>query len=1449
MFVYRSTEFQEEVEELGLGEAVDKLTEWIERDVHTQAELVGRLDPIVPYWKERSGKDRMVGVVRTIDGTDVFCWLAAFQRKDPDYESLCDDPREWGAKNLEPRATVTEVGAWLRRTRARLGREAAARQQAPRLPDTFDRWLTPATSQLPGWEEDDVLVFESPLWNRRIGQQQYRDYWTDFYNTIERSLEEWNQATDVADGVATIAPTGNGNDTDPHIVVARLRLKEPAADVLFLVAPFLNRPTPDQIDETVQDTAPNLQELVGASKNGGLVQDDVARLATRTYPALLLADRDAWRDLEFHEDEGSLALSLEEEALLEDVYTLGTDRGLPLFINGRAGSGKSTMLTYLFAGYCFATQAHQLPGVPLYLTYNDELLGLARENVKALLRAACTKHATLTGDTATADRVRPEDIDPWFASFRQFLLARIPDNVRERFRRDRHITFHFFKEAFLSGDGRLPPLRMPETHRWSPELCWYVIRTLIKGYQSGQPMTPEDYAEIPRRDRVIDHETFAEIFNTVWARWYEKHTREGEFWDDQDLVAAALDSWDPSMDGDTRITAVFCDEAQDFTRQEIRFLLRLSMFSRFDLRNRYVGALPFAFAGDPLQTLNPTGFRWASVQAAFHDELLAPLQGSAQVDLTMTELANNYRSCKPIVELVNSIQLWRCTLFGLTAVHPQRAWDDRDATVPRKFLLGRNLEPSDLDQVARATTILLPCEEGQELEFVESDPELRRLAAFKEDIDEGRRPKNVYSAILAKGLDFDRVILYKFGDHAPDGLWQHQQEQTRGRFRAEYFLNKLYVGASRARTHLFIIDTSVGDETLWGRWETDAHVGELLESYEGGERWRDLIRPLPLAPPASAEEMVEDDPRALAEHLETSGRHSREPEYLRSAAGYYEILEDSGAAERCLALALKFEGRLLEAGRRFAGCGLNDEAWDCFWDARDWNELSTWFEHADARSREKHQASHSLVRFLAEEHSTPELLLEVCAQAAQRVEDGDSLQWLEDVWTDIAPTVAARVEQATTELDQDGLEQLATHLATLGHAGFTSVWNEVGACYFAADDLARAARAWETASSTDHTDYFLAKAAITPAPAKLRYLARARAPERIVEAWNQADRPREREWMAHVAPALERLGDHAGACGAFLALGDPSAALRAFERVSPLDEHFTDYLGRLTRLLATVDTLDDDTAPVRALAQLLRRCRRNVQVPELLDFANTALTKIAESSLATTGPAELPSAPVGMASLIQLVTTTDGWEEHVDPLLVGAALEIVGIHVDALRFYEGFIDHPEIGSRARHRWLAVKQLQLEHERQSRGHAEAAERIRRQRAKRAHDWGFREADSFPRLPQLPSSSPADRETDEQEEEKAPSSQPRRVVGSLEFLISKDERTVGIIDQDSAMATQVDVNTRTVHLRDGPKTADGASVSFPFGDDYVITISFDDRQITVANEADDIHDDWTFSDRAP
>lgn len=82
----------------------------------------------------------------------------------------------------------------------------------------------------------------------------------------------------------------------------------------------------------------------------GLAEEELRKFSLRTYPEFVVSDEGLWVTLETAGKDANLSLSPEELGLLHTLLTPGEVRNpYPLFINGRPGSGKTTILHYLFA--------------------------------------------------------------------------------------------------------------------------------------------------------------------------------------------------------------------------------------------------------------------------------------------------------------------------------------------------------------------------------------------------------------------------------------------------------------------------------------------------------------------------------------------------------------------------------------------------------------------------------------------------------------------------------------------------------------------------------------------------------------------------------------------------------------------------------------------------------------------------------------------------------------------------------------------------------------------------------------------------------------------------------------------------------------------------------------------------------------------------------------------
>jgi hypothetical protein len=198
-------------------------------------------------------------------------------------------------------------------------------------------------------EHYDEIVLESADWVDRMRQPAYLPWRATIYALVERAC-----SPDVIGDHLSDAP---GN--------VRILFNRTADGTrLILIAPILKQ------DES--------QEGQLRQRNHDLLTADggtpILRKARRAYPWLVLADPTIWLRIQ-ESAAANLALSPEETGVLQTVLESRTDHarsGFPIFINGRPGSGKSTVLQYMFAALARSWHAQLSKGnlpPPVYIIW------------------------------------------------------------------------------------------------------------------------------------------------------------------------------------------------------------------------------------------------------------------------------------------------------------------------------------------------------------------------------------------------------------------------------------------------------------------------------------------------------------------------------------------------------------------------------------------------------------------------------------------------------------------------------------------------------------------------------------------------------------------------------------------------------------------------------------------------------------------------------------------------------------------------------------------------------------------------------------------------------------------------------------------------------------------------------------------------------------------------
>jgi len=1269
MWVYETEHFRELVEEYGLRNQVDQQNHRIasQSSRHSVRELFGKHSGYSKQHAEVNNRDlRILGkVVRVPEVNDeVFVWFNVFEKTEHRYEDFERLPDSIKQKSFKMDDLVT----WYREHEA----VQIAHSKPDNLPDSMYEWLRfPLRNALVASSDgQELFVFESEYWVKnilRIGRNDMNSFRRTVEKIVQLAETDRDYGTEGKYTICAVNDDGSG-------AVAFRRVD---ASNLLLLAPL----------KSIRNVSPEDIPLPGK---------EWRKSARRGYPAYVSLDSEMWIDIQ-DESRANLALSPEEEKLLARIAGRGSNEpALPLFINGSAGSGKSTMLAYVFAAMCRfreeSKESSEIDGRPLFITYSDALVDEARRMTDRLLAKNVMLQQSLSFST-----------EELFKDWRSFLVSMLPDDQRKRFRDDHRVGFHQFKLAFNGTNDRLKAFTGKRPNSISAELAWYVIRSLIKGSApaGAVDLSPDEYKDLNNKDRVVDDATFESIHKNIYQAWYGPALRDGDLWDDQDLVSQVLASPE-ALVSDDGIVALVIDEAQDFTRRELSLIARASMFGRYAMRPYESVALPILFAGDPMQSLSPTGFRWDAVKAAIYEELQSICDNAPQPQFE--HLSNNYRSTSQIVGFANAIQLLRAERFKIQDLKLQRAWDDlNDSVRPRKFILGGpDLSEENFIETASQTVIIVPCEEGGEVHYVKNDPTLRKMFP---DVSDADPAGNVYSAAGAKGLEFERVILYKFGEMSPPSDNKAERERD---LVGEYFFNKLYVATTRATKFLIIIDSEEGDEKLWSGIDYDT-IAMLLRGLPDERRQAYGLEPstrkpdeadIQFAEVTGLEESIggiddqtllrEENPLRYAESIQSHAIEMRNPLMLRQAKSFFRQLNYPERASLCEAYALKFEGDRRGAAAEFVAAGSMQEAFDCYWAEGEFAILAGDGTRNFAGVPMTAVQS-AAIRFMASDRLDGTGFAEL-VQALEAVTDlprPSHEQWENIVEKLRNEAMRLSTGPAGTPGWKASVAELLHRLARSGYADCAGVAAEL---FMQAGNLDMAERLWTQHQITVPAHHARRMADGMGYPAGLRYLQAANLHAEVLIIWANAGRPTNEPWADAVQDCLRATGDEAALVDFYLANGNVglgakliverlgnSTIVERSSKVAPLTDKIPDVIeafgtaldvdGGLT-FLDEVAKFRLRTSPARRKAQFIRQ--------------------VVEESVRRSWPA-LPI--LHQQAWLELITSTRDWRPDdrllVPDLMWGAAYELARDFAGAQRVYDRLVNTQNkfIRLQARTRWL------------------------------------------------------------------------------------------------------------------------------------------------------------------
>ena len=1031
LFVYRTAQCHQDAETYGVQDHIDDLTQRI-----TQSQALWGLSAFVhPFWVKKRLGNRHTRLICRIESHkineemhDVLVLMRIMQRSDHHYTELFLNIKQNGELMYQEHVQHSVLMTWLKQQVM-----SPAVQQKPALSEAESSVLYGVRNQFQHTEQQhqQEMVYDSWTWFEKSPVILNEQDWHEVATRLGDAVSDATQ-----DGLHDLGQYAGYRACFYYSLQYRFGYLSLEAECESVVLS----------DRHVSMSA--LMDLV-AHQSSDQIKQKICQAARRAYPMACLFDEQQWLSIQY-DSAANLALSPEEAHVLSQ--TRQQERPFPLFINGRAGSGKSTVLQYLFADYVYFQIQKQQSAPLIYFSCNRTLVDRASRTIHQVLQHSCRYESFV-------DLISLEQVQQSCAAFQDYLLNLLPEEQRQAFAPSRWVGYGRFRRLWQDKFGLMPAHR-----QHSADLCWHVIRSLIKGLNNDDWMDHEDYLELHENERQIDDAIFADIEKRVWSDWYLPLCKSEGYWDDQDLARAVLESdvVQPTF------TAIFCDEAQDFTPLELQIILRLSVYSNRQLQPHEIQRVPLVFAGDQFQTLNPTGFRWDAFKAQVMEQFvfaLDPAKHSQHNEMNYQELSFNFRSSHRIAQFSNVVHGLRASRLALTHLSPQQSWHHSPASRDVVFVdYAETLMIQQLQQ-QRDLVVILPCHDGQEMDYIEQDQFLKQWLA---PTAQGTTFVPVLSVITAKGLEFERVVMYGFAKiRPPKALWKPQKAEDQQQIAVEYYLNKLYVAVTRARSQLFVLDGQADYVAFWQPFTQPLLEPLALRQLDReGVNWSQHLGALRLA---RLDDLTPDADQIVnmqlnAEQFAAQGRELEDARLLKQAAGLYEQLGLLPEQQHCLADALVMESAYAEAAALYEKIGRWSEAFTQYWRAGEWYQMQESIAQQPALA-ERPEAG--LSKLLWRDSLSLPMLIE-CLQQLQMAGLQRPIEVVDQCAWQLA--LAALLPKIPVDADQARWSQLLTTLRWLKDQDWLAdqVSNSILAqVAFWAEDMQQACYYWDQAKQHD----------------------------------------------------------------------------------------------------------------------------------------------------------------------------------------------------------------------------------------------------------------------------------------------------------------------------------------------------------------------------------------------
>ena len=495
----------------------------------------------------------------------------------------------------------------------------------------------------------------------------------------------------------------------------------------------------------------------------------------------------------------------------------------PLLIDGHAGTGKSIIiaLRIAFQYYVHHNESKDDANTPklLVVAYNERVLDMIQRYTTYWMERLLEYPEQYLQNIEYIPTlklyhslVKPVDFDS------------IPDPMSIQSARKFVNFFKFQNEFFQEIDD----------DSISAEQAWHFIRGILKGqgfgwygWEDKRPIHIDDFSSITNGGKIprkLTHRMPRELIEKlllVFER-YENWRIKNGYIDDIDLIRkvfTAIKAKEPLDQPKNKqligsFDNVLIDEAQDLTSKEFELLTFLLNTT----------APRIVVGGDPLQTINPTGFSWTSLESFLYGKM-------EEGELNRAErMLVSHRLPKKLVDFSNVIIEARSLAKNEEIELMQSAQKIKDDGFVARVKFDENeendvniIEEIMMDALNSNVGILLWARDFSELDAIsDSDVILGGHDLNPTVGSENTFVFDVHSIESVKGLEYESIILYRFGDldlefnnMSEKSLRDLDDETDKNTYPILYHLNRLFIAASRAKKNIYIVDS---EESLKASW-------------------------------------------------------------------------------------------------------------------------------------------------------------------------------------------------------------------------------------------------------------------------------------------------------------------------------------------------------------------------------------------------------------------------------------------------------------------------------------------------------------------------------------------------------------------------------------------------------------------------------------------------------